>query len=160
MKMITPLQAQVMQLQNKYATATTQPVTALLNRDDSNRYLYRGHRKEMRKSTKISISTSFQWIILAWLCFFDATRKASCLKLVFQRLNLVSRHKSKFITICSKGIAEPRPVNRWKMLTEDISNMPTQELARTNITCTYTQTRIAPKAGRQTWERRCSPVDV
>lgn len=65
MKMITPLQAQVMQLQNKYATATTQPVTALLNRDDSNRYLYRGHRKEMRKSTKISISTSFQWIILA-----------------------------------------------------------------------------------------------
>lgn len=30
-------------------------------------------------------------------------------------------------------------------MTEDISNMQTQELAHTNITCTYTLTRTAPK---------------
>jgi len=38
------------------------------------------------------------------------------------------------------------------MFTEDISNMPTYELAYTNFTCTYTQTRVAPmQADRLFW---------
>lgn len=46
------------------------------------------------KSTKISISTStFKWVVVA--------RKASSLKLVFQRLILVIKEKG--ITICSKS---------------------------------------------------------
>lgn len=62
--------------------------------------------------------------------------------------------------LCSEVKAEPRSVDRWRMLTEDISNMLMQELARTNITCTYTQTRIAPKQADERGKKSCCLVDV
>lgn len=76
-----------------------------------------------------------------------ATRKASSLKLVFQRLNVVSRREHLKQIYNFKTKAEPRSANMWSVLAEDITKHAVLELTHTQHAHADTH---SPEANRRT----------